>query len=65
MKEIKRPDCWDFAMDFLGGPDDSQVKAVTEYVEQLEAEVARLRRDCAYEVCREAPRRPDTTEDWE
>lgn len=30
----KRPDCFDFAMDFLGGPEDA---LVIEYVEKLEA----------------------------
>lgn len=35
----KRPDCFDFAMDFLGGPED---ELVIDYVEKLEASVATL-----------------------
>lgn len=37
---LVRPDCWAFAMDFLGDPEASIVEA---YVTSLEAEVKRLR----------------------
>lgn len=39
-----RPDCWDFAMDFLGDP---EAPAVEAYVAGLEAEVERLRSEAA------------------
>ena len=40
MTTIKRPDCWGFAMSFLGGPEDAEVE---RYVSALEAELERLR----------------------
>lgn len=44
MTDPKRPDCWAFAMDFLGGPEDAEVE---RYVSALEAEIERLRADAA------------------
>ena len=36
---LQRPDCFEFAMDFLGDPEESVVRA---YVEALEARVTAL-----------------------
>jgi hypothetical protein len=35
--ELKRPECFDFAMDFVGDPEESIIR---NYVEQLEARAA-------------------------
>ncbi len=39
MSDLKRPDCFEFAMDFLGNPEEPIIRA---YVEQLEAKVAEI-----------------------
>lgn len=36
---MERPDCWDFAMDFLGDPEATEVQ---RYVEALEQQVEDL-----------------------
>ncbi|MEQ9131123.1 MAG: hypothetical protein RJQ08_13555 [Salinisphaeraceae bacterium] len=38
---LVRPECWDFAMEFLGSPEDAEVVA---YVERLEGSLAELAR---------------------
>ena len=39
MSDLKRPDCFEFAMDFLSDPEEPHIRA---YVEQLEARIRLL-----------------------
>ena len=39
-EELKPPECWNFAMDFL---DDPEASEISEYVQRLRVEVIRLR----------------------
>jgi len=50
-----RPKCFEFAMDFLGNPEEPEIRA---YIEQLERQLERMRKavdpgECPCECCKD------------